>query len=172
MRDLTAAMSQIIAANVKTLRTSLRLNQTEFGEILDVSQGTVARWENGSEPKNDRLVKMAELARCGVADFTSRLLSKLEEEGEERTSPSSPAIFLPVFLPSEGALTQMFDGLLGLLAAEKDQAVIARRLAQLLPSALAQTVSRMRFQQTDADDAIARLEGAQPREQTTESTRP
>ncbi|MHA3791484.1 helix-turn-helix domain-containing protein [Sphingomonas sp. YL-JM2C] len=155
LRDLTAAMAQILAANIRALRASVGLNQTEFGEAIGVSQGTVARWEGGSEPKSEPLLKMAEMAGCSLQDFTSRLWSK----GAERRpsvavqGAAGGAIYMPVFLPSEAALTEMFQGLLEMLANERDQDVAAQRLAQLLPNALAQTVSRQPVPQLDPTEA-------------------
>ena len=45
---------------VKTLRTSLGLNQVEFGKKLNVTKQSVSNWENGNiQPSIDMLVKIA-----------------------------------------------------------------------------------------------------------------
>ena len=145
MLKLSAAMQKVLAANILTLRKRRGQNQTEFGEDVGVSQGTVARWEAGSEPKSEPLLKMANMAGRTVQSFTTELISDMELGAY--LEPSGPAegssILLPVQLPSEDALTQMFSGLLRILKNESDADTVARRLAQLLPSALAQTVSRL-----------------------------
>ena len=45
---------------VKTLRTSLGMNQVEFGKRLNVTKQSVSNWENGNiQPSIDMLVKIA-----------------------------------------------------------------------------------------------------------------
>lgn len=143
MSNLTAAMNEILAANVKTLRDRLGLEQAEFSDEMDVSQATVSRWENGAEPKGERLAKLASMAGCSVVEFTTQLLTAKPRAGEIKiASMGTPTLLLPVYLPSEDALTDMFAGMLDPLKSERNPDVLARRLAQRLPVALAQTVSR------------------------------
>jgi transcriptional regulator with XRE-family HTH domain len=143
MTDLSAAMNEIIAANVKTLRERLGLNQDELADEMEVGQASVSRWEKGSEPKAESLSKLAQMAGCSVPEFTTQLLTSRPRAGELRSVPQTSAtLLLPVYLPSEDALTDMFAALLDPLKNERNPDVIARRLAQRLPIALAQTVSR------------------------------
>lgn len=160
MRDLTAVMADVLAANIKGLRIALGDNQAEFGDRLGVSQGTVARWEGGSEPKHDPLVRMADLAGRTVKEFTTQIISDLKPRAagaEPRNGffvGEGAPLLLPVHLPSEEALAEMFSALLEVLEGEADRDVRAHRLAQLLPSALAQCV----FRSTDwqlAQDAMS-----------------
>src|SRR3546814_17176013 len=74
MRDLSAAMNEIIAANVKLLRQRHAPNQTVFGEQIGVSQATVARWERGGDIKPESLARLAELAGCSASEFITPLL--------------------------------------------------------------------------------------------------
>src|SRR3546814_155055 len=74
MRDLSAAMNEIIAANVKLLRQRHAPNQTVFGEQIGVSQATVARWERGGDMKPESLARLAELAGCSASEFITQLL--------------------------------------------------------------------------------------------------
>lgn len=165
MLKLSAAMQKVLAANIRTLRKRLDVNQTVFGEHIGVSQGTVARWEKGAEPKSEPLLKMANMAGRSVQSFTTELISdkELGSEPEPTILADWSAILMPVQLPSEDALAQMFSGLLRILKNETDADAIARRLAQLLPSALAQTVSRLSAHRGDV--ALDRVleEGAQAR---------
>lgn len=170
MRDLSEAMAQIIAMNIKTLRLARRQKQTEFAETLDVSQGTVARWESGATPKYDALLRLAELAGVTPQEFSNSLISTMRDgidigEGASR----SPLVMLPVQLPSEEALTAMFDSLLEMISEEKDANAAARLLAQLLPNALAQTVFRTSAPQIDAGEARAPSGDAQLPEPTNPS---
>lgn len=143
MSKLTAAMNEILAANVRTLRNRIGLEQDAFADEMDVSQASISRWEKGTEPKGEKLARLADMAGCTVAEFTTQLLTAKPRAGELRTPiMNSSALLLPVTLPNEDALTDMFAGLLDPLKSEKNFDVLARRLAQRLPVALAQTVSR------------------------------
>lgn len=143
MSNLTVAMNEILAANVQTLRKRIGLEQDEFADEMGVSQASVSRWENGTEPKGERLAKLAQMAGCSVQEFTTQLLTARPRAGDMKAAPSAThTLLLPVHLPSEDDLTDMFAGLMEPLKSEKNPDVVARRLAQRLPIALAQTVSR------------------------------
>lgn len=142
MRDLSAAMNEIIAANVKLLRQRHAPNQTVFGEQIGVSQATVARWERGGDMKPESLARLAELAGCSASEFITQLLPEQASRVGRATFEGASTLWLPVQLPSEDVLHEMFLALLEPLKTEKSQDVIARRLAQLLPGALSQSVSR------------------------------
>lgn len=50
----------MLGTRIKQLRTSLGLNQIEFGEKLTVTKQSVSNWENGNiMPSVDMLVKIA-----------------------------------------------------------------------------------------------------------------
>jgi transcriptional regulator with XRE-family HTH domain len=166
-------MSQILATNIRTLREARGQNQAEFADDLGVSQGMVSRWETGSEPKHEPLVRLAKMAGVTVGQLTSSLITDVKERAGTRVSEESAgrSILLPVALPSEDALTVMFEALLEVLETESDSAVAARRLAQLLPGALAQTVSRSLNSQQPGLAAPTRAEGAQARAKATPSKR-
>jgi transcriptional regulator with XRE-family HTH domain len=66
-----AGMAVDLAERIKALRLAMGKNQTEFAELIDSTQGTVARWESGSVPKHAALRKLAKLARQSVEDFVS-----------------------------------------------------------------------------------------------------
>lgn len=143
MSDLTAAMNEILAANIRTLRGRLGLKQDEFADELQISQATMSRWEKGAEPKGPNLAKLAELAGCSIVEFTTQLIPARPRVGDvKEATKNSSMILMPMLLPNEEALAQMFQALLDPLKNERNADVIARRLAQRLPTALAQTVSR------------------------------
>lgn len=163
MGHLTAAMNEILAANVKTLRESLGLDQTNFADEMDVSQATVSRWERGAEPQAISLTKLAGMAGCSVGEFTTQLLTARPGVGVGEVSNKGwTTLLLPVGLPNEDELTGMFAGLLEPLKNEKNWDVIARRLAQRLPVALAQSVSRFSALQGDRPEPIREAGASAP----------
>ncbi|MGK2908775.1 MAG: S24 family peptidase [Sphingobium sp.] len=62
-------MKQPLSVKIRNLRQRLNKNQTEFGRIFDVQQATVSRWETGSVPEHQHLLKMAELIGEDFATF-------------------------------------------------------------------------------------------------------
>jgi len=162
LRDQSAAMAQIIASNIRALRVAHDETQDEFAERVGVSQGTVARWERGSKPKYDAMNRLAELAGVTVQEFTTKLLKQPQLPDLGSTTSTVASIMLPVTLPNEEALTAMFHGLLRVLKDEPDQAVVARRLAQLLPNALARSVFLSSDDALDLDGAAPLASGDEP----------
>lgn len=152
MREISAAMAEILSANIKLLRKRLGMDQTVFGELVEVAQGSVARWESGqSKPRIDSLLKLAKLAGCAPDEMVTRLLDDDVAGGTVDHQGGGRAVLLPVQLPSEDALTAMFSALLAPLHSEIDPKVIARLLAQRLPNGLAQAVGRTVYSQPDQD---------------------
>lgn len=50
----------MFGTRLRELRTSLRLNQVEFGQALNVTKQSVSNWENGNiQPSIDMLIKIA-----------------------------------------------------------------------------------------------------------------
>lgn len=144
MPDLSRLMSEITATNIKTLRISMGLDQTGFADAMSVSQGTVSRWEDGSNPEAASLVKLAAAAKCSVAEFTTQVVKAPLEHSLRAPMPEYPrdVLLLPVQLPSAAELTEMFQSLLEIALEQPEPAAIARELARLLPTALAETVYR------------------------------
>ena len=53
----------MISEWVRVIRAHLGVNQTQFGEIFDVAQSTVSRWEKGEDmPGGDHLAKLMDVA--------------------------------------------------------------------------------------------------------------
>ena len=55
-----------ISDRIKRIRHELDITQSQFGEALDASQKAVSRWEQGQEPKQDILEKIAKLGRVSL----------------------------------------------------------------------------------------------------------
>jgi transcriptional regulator with XRE-family HTH domain len=139
------------------------MDQTVFGELIEVAQGTVARWESGdSKPRIDSLLKLAKLAGCSPDELVTRLLDD-DTMLPAGAHNSAGAVLLPVLLPNEDALLAMFSGLLTPLQSEHDFDVIARRLAQMLPSALAQAATRFVWRPVDRETLLLPSSNAEPR---------
>lgn len=55
---------------IKDLRIKLGMNQEQFAEIFNVTQGTVSQWETGlTKPRIDLLPKIARLLGCTVDEL-------------------------------------------------------------------------------------------------------
>lgn len=79
---------------------------------------------------------------------TVAFLSGETDDPDEGAPPPAPApvvqhVLLPVALPSEDALAQMFEGLLEVVDRSAPVDECARELAQLLPTALSQLRGRL-----------------------------
>ena len=63
----------MMSDEIRRLRKSSGLNQVSFADKMDVSQSTVASWENGTRrPDIDTLCKIANLFRVSVDDVLGR----------------------------------------------------------------------------------------------------
>ena len=51
-----------LAARIRVLRKAMKLSQTGLAERIGVDQSNVSRWENGAEPDDAHIRKLAELA--------------------------------------------------------------------------------------------------------------
>lgn len=52
-----------LSRKIRELRRILRLDQAAFGKLLDVSQGTVSKWESGSDfPRFENISRLSQLA--------------------------------------------------------------------------------------------------------------
>lgn len=74
----------MIGENIKLLRKKNNLSQKELGEMLNVSQQAVGKWETGkSEPDNSIIVKLAKIFNVQT-DF---ILNGIEEQSHSNTAP-------------------------------------------------------------------------------------
>ena len=56
--------------NIKFLRENMGLSQTELARLINVSQQSVAKWENGvSSPRTDKLPEIAKVLNCEISDL-------------------------------------------------------------------------------------------------------
>lgn len=58
-----------LASKIRNIRLSRGMNQTEFGELLGVTQASVSRWEKGSMPDPPLVARLADMAGEDVRQF-------------------------------------------------------------------------------------------------------
>jgi transcriptional regulator with XRE-family HTH domain len=58
-----------LAQKIRAIRLDRQMNQTEFGELLGVTQASVSRWEKGSMPDPPLLARLAEMAGEDIRQF-------------------------------------------------------------------------------------------------------
>jgi hypothetical protein len=90
----------------------------------------------GDRSKNPKMETLAGLARAMGKDVSVFFPKK--DVGDTPPSPLFQALQLTVLLPNEGALTEMFEGLLSSIGPDRPMVDVAAQLAQLLPNGLAQ----------------------------------
>ena len=58
--------------SIKTAREALGMTQSELAELLGITQGAVAQWENGlTHPAFERLAQVAEVLGITVDEIAS-----------------------------------------------------------------------------------------------------
>lgn len=62
-------MKNQLSERIKLLRKSRTQTQAEFADDLGTTQGTVARWERGSEPGKEFLSALADMAGVSIERF-------------------------------------------------------------------------------------------------------
>ena len=118
------------------------LTQSELGRRVGVSQATIYKLLTGESYGTKHLHRIAAELKTTPAYLTGEISDAATDRSSQ--TPSTPLqVMLPVTLPSENALADMFEGLL--LAVDRSQPVdeLARELAQLLPTGLAQLQGRL-----------------------------
>lgn len=75
-----------IAENIKELRLSKKMKQSELGELISYSDKTISKWENGtSVPDVTALVAISEAFNVSVSDMVKEGAVKVaERKNEER----------------------------------------------------------------------------------------
>lgn len=76
------AMAVELASRIKMLRQSRGLNQSEFSDVMGVTQATVSRWERGAMPEAKHLRAIAELAGLTMEEFLGSKDIPIGDSGE------------------------------------------------------------------------------------------
>ena len=68
-------MENIVGKRIKEIRYELKLNQSEFGKSISVSQDTVSLWEKGKSLPNTEFI----IAICKKYNVSANYLLGLED---------------------------------------------------------------------------------------------
>lgn len=126
----------------------LGISQAEVGRRADVAQSTINTLVNSNARTTPHLIRLARVLETSPA----YLMGETDDPDENAPPPPPPSappmIMMPVSLPSENALADMFEGLL--LTIHEFQPIkgweldeLGRELAQLLPTGLSQLQGRL-----------------------------
>ena len=78
-------MKNYFSKNLKFLREQKRLSQNTLGELANVNQTTIARWENEEmAPSIDNLIELSKIFNIDLADLLGRDL-QLNEDRKQLT---------------------------------------------------------------------------------------
>lgn len=120
-------------------------SQSALAREVGATQGSISLILLGKTTNSRLLPKIATFLGVSLA----WLLGMADDQGEpEVASACAPQLMLPVSLPSENALADMFEGLLLVIdqvqpIGERQLDGVARELAQLLPTGLMQLQGRL-----------------------------
>jgi len=148
-----------IAARIDAIGTS----QSAIARALGISQQAVGKLIHGETRNTSKLVQLARV----LLTTPAYLEGEVDDPDEGYVAPTPlpvQLITMQVALPSEAALTRMFEGLLRPLDRDLTVAELARTLARRLPTGLAQLQDLMPAPAT----AEAREAGADPQVRATD----
>lgn len=76
-------MKNYFSKNLKYLREQKRLSQNKLGELANVNQTTIARWENEEmAPSIDNVIELSKIFNIDLADLLGRDLQLNEDKKE------------------------------------------------------------------------------------------
>lgn len=114
----------VLLANIQAVMEHYGWDQEDLAERVGVTQGTVSRWGNTSEPRGVALAKLSELAGVGPAEFAEARIAKIRKGRKRPTLPSGPKL--------EAAMAALLDSVGLSHLADEFAAPLARRLPDLL----------------------------------------
>ena len=78
-------MKNYFSKNLKFLREQKKLSQNKLGELANVNQTTIARWENEEmAPSIDNVIELSKIFNTDLADLLGRDL-QLNEDKKQLT---------------------------------------------------------------------------------------
>lgn len=80
-RDYLPDVAIELSTKIRLLRKKLGLTQPEFADHVEVSQGTVSRWEAGAAPSHQHLARMAQLDGITLDEFLLGAVGRAGEPG-------------------------------------------------------------------------------------------
>lgn len=156
----------VIGERVQERLKAMGLSQAELARRVGVSQPTINNLIHRSKKGSTQLHR---IARC-LGTTTAYLEGEVDDPDVGAPPPERPAIpllMLPVALPSQDALAEMFEGLLEAIDRTAPVDVLARELAQLLPTGLGQlrgllSDAQARLMRQAAEGEIPAIAGPEP----------
>jgi len=134
-----------VAERLSEAMAAQRVSQSALARAVGATQGSISLILLGKTTNSRLLPKIATFLGVSLA----WLLGMADEQGDDGVVPVvPPQVMLPVVLPSENALAEMFEGLLLVIdelrpVRERQLDEIARELAQLLPTGMSQLQGRL-----------------------------
>lgn len=134
-----------VAERLSEAMTARRVSQSALARAVGATQGSISLILLGKTTNSRLLPKIAMFLGVSLA----WLLGMADEQDDGNAMPAvPPQVMLPVVLPSENALAEMFAGLLLVIdelqpVRERQLDELARELAQLLPTGLSQLQGRL-----------------------------
>lgn len=133
-----------LAQRIQARIEALGISQSELARRAGVPQTTVNSLVRGQRRSTPHIVRLAQVLQTTPAYLAG------ETDDASGDAPPPPAqqqalyhIMMPVALPTENALTRMYEGLLEVVDLSAPKAELARELAQLLPTGLMQLRGRL-----------------------------
>ena len=136
------------------------LSQSELARRVGVSQATIYKLTTGETYGSKSLHRIARELGTTPAYLTGETDDPDEGAPPPPPEPRYQHVTMQVALPSESALTRMFQGLLASMTGHKglpnlgavDQATLARELALLLPAGLSTLRGPLRYEASAGGD--------------------
>lgn len=111
-------MGVTMELNLKTLRLSTKLNQTDYAKIFNITQGTYSNYENGiTQPDLSLLVAIANYHNVSIDYLIGR---KFDDSYKYLTKPQKD-IVEKLCLLDEKYLSKVEDFISGMLAMQDNQ---------------------------------------------------
>lgn len=86
----------IFGNNIKKLRTLHQLSQQEFGDLFELSRGSIGSYEEGrADRKIHSLVKIAAYFKVNIHDLLSREMKFSDKEIQEEVQTKVESISIP-----------------------------------------------------------------------------
>lgn len=122
---------------------AIQMSQSELARRVGLTQGTIGGLIMGKARSSAHLHRIARELGTTPAYLTGET-----DDPDENAPPPPPApivqhILMPVALPGEAALAQMFEGLLETVDLTAPLDELARELAQILPIGLSRVRGRL-----------------------------
>jgi DNA-binding CsgD family transcriptional regulator len=143
-----------LGERIRERAAKLGISQAEVGRRADVRQSTINTLVNSNARTTPHLIRLARVLQTSPAYLMGET-----DDPDEGAPPSVPAprtqvVMMPVGMPSEDALADMYEAQLRVFA-KLSGAELARALARRLPKALVRLQAAELYQDLDPqhDDA-------------------